>query len=359
MGGREAIRGFAIQTLICLLDSLTSQSDWTSVTLEPDSSNDKVDICWIFGNGQRLVQQVKSSKNQIGKADVVRWCNELEASGGGTRYELLLAGPVAAAVLEEEPFGEVSVPTPTSIDTLALTDQATTKLDRYLYTRGMGSVPLPLRESIVHELVGRMLKLSTQGTPMTREAFDGWLLRGVLASYPDAVNQRLETNSVLLWSVMELVCAPDLSRKAFDLVLPITVVNGGALTTVVESFVLRLASRVHEMRYLPAAVLSEAGTRSSDWRPRSSPFAEFAVSPQQSLEQKLLFVPLERPQYHTGQWAQGEYEVELYVKYQPLDSLVLAKKLQVVVGPEEFSVLTSQRNSFIRISDPDRIADLL
>lgn len=49
MGGREAIRGFAVQTLICLLDSLWANGQWTAVTLEPDSDNDKVDILWSCG----------------------------------------------------------------------------------------------------------------------------------------------------------------------------------------------------------------------------------------------------------------------------------------------------------------------
>ncbi|WP_217486127.1 hypothetical protein, partial [Burkholderia cenocepacia] len=111
MGGREAIRGFAVQTLICLLDSLWANGQWTAVTLEPDSDNDKVDILWEYADGSTLAQQVKSSKNQIGKGDVVAWCKELKDSNAASKYQLMLAGPIAAAVLDDGPFDEVEVPT--------------------------------------------------------------------------------------------------------------------------------------------------------------------------------------------------------------------------------------------------------
>ncbi|TES13360.1 hypothetical protein [Pseudomonas aeruginosa] len=102
MGGREAIRGFSIQTLICLLDSLQSvNSSWVTVTIEPDSFNDKADISWEFSDGTRRLQQVKSSKNQIGRADVDFWCKELKLSGRAESYQLMLAGPIAAAVLDD------------------------------------------------------------------------------------------------------------------------------------------------------------------------------------------------------------------------------------------------------------------
>ncbi|GLR60303.1 hypothetical protein [Rhizobium indigoferae] len=93
-----------MQTLICLLNALeTGTALWRVVTIEPDIAGDKVDILWANDNDS-LAQQVKSSKNQIGRAAVEAWCLELSQSGSANRYQLMLAGPIAAAVLEESPF---------------------------------------------------------------------------------------------------------------------------------------------------------------------------------------------------------------------------------------------------------------
>ncbi len=223
MGGREAIRGFAVQTLVCLFDSLSSKDEWTTVTLEPDSVNDKVDVYWEFADGSTCAQQVKSSINPIGKGQVTRWCSELKASGRAGKYQLILAGPIAKGVLASAPFDGVDVPTPTSVDTLTLLDQAITKVDRYLTSKSIDPVPLPLRESLIYELVARMTQAAIYGRKMSRAEFDGWVLSTITASYPEAVNQRLTANCAVLWSALEFASPPDASAKSFELILPITV----------------------------------------------------------------------------------------------------------------------------------------
>jgi hypothetical protein len=217
MGGREAIRGFAVQTIVCLFDSLSSEEEWTTVTLEPDSSNDKVDVYWEFADGSTCAQQVKSSINPIGKGHVKRWCSELKASGRYNKYQLILAGPIAAGALADAPFDGVEVPKPTSVDTLALVDQAITKVDRYLTSKSIAPVPLPLRESLIYELVARMTQAAIYGKTMSRAEFDGWVLSTITASYPEAVNQRLTSNCAVLWSALEFAAPPDASAKFFEL----------------------------------------------------------------------------------------------------------------------------------------------
>lgn len=353
MGGREAIRGFSVQTLICLLDSLNPNEDWAFVTLEPDSSNDKVDILWEDADGSLRAQQVKSSKNQIGKADVVTWCGELKQSHAAKKYQLILAGPVASTVLTEAPFDGVDVPTPVSVDVLALLDQAITKLDRYLDVLHIDSLPLPLRESIVYGLVARMLEASVNGAKMSRQEFEGWLLRGVLSSYPDAIRHRLSANCVVLWSLIEVAAPPTISSGGFELILPITVVNGGAFTAVVEVMFIRIWNERHEMRYASQFVIQgECPTSSGGWRDAAKPFTEFAVMAKSSKELSVAFLPITGSSYHSGTWQQGDYNAELFIKYASQQGLTSVKRVIVKVGADDFAVLNSRNTSFIRVSPP-------
>ncbi|MDA8120168.1 MAG: hypothetical protein M0Z85_09075 [Gammaproteobacteria bacterium] len=360
MGGREAIRGFAVQTLICLLDSFCADVQWAAVTLEPDSDNDKVDIYWEYDDGTTCAQQVKSSKNQIGKGHVDGWCKELKDSRAAYKYQLILAGPIAAAVLDDAPFHGVEVPTPTSMDTLALLEQAITKVDRYLTAKSIDPLPLPLRESLIYELVARMLQAAISGKRMPRQEFDGWLLSGITASYPHAVSQRLTSNCAVLWSVVEIAGPLQIVDRDFELTLPLTVVNGGASTAVVEMFLLRVWSTKREMRYRPESVVPERpGEGYSERRRLGQPFGDFAIAPQSAIQQSVLFVPVQRPGYESGEWPEGDYQIELFVKYAAQVALCSVKKATITIGKDEFSVLTSSQTRFISVSNLDKYLSLL
>nr|WP_315463246.1 hypothetical protein [uncultured Rhodoferax sp.] len=360
MGGREAIRGFAVQTLICMLDSLWTKKQWKAVTLEPDSANDKVDIYWEYADDSTCAQQVKSSKNQIGKGAVVTWCKELKASQSADSYELILAGPIAAAVLDDAPFDGVDVPTPTSMDTLALLDQAITKVDRYLTAKSIDPLPLPLRESLIYELVARMMQAAINGKRMLHEEFDGWLLRAITAAYPHAVSQRLTANCAVLWSVVEIAGPVIVSNRAFELVLPLTVVNGGASTAVVEMFLLRVSSGTREMRYRPEHIVPERSLEEyATRRQRGHPFGDFAIPPHTSIQTVILFVPVQQPGYDADEWPAGDYQVELFVKYATQVALYSVKKITITIGLDESSVLNSGQTRFISVSNLDKYLSLL
>jgi hypothetical protein len=75
MGGQEGNRGYLVQAIIALLRSLEGSS-WEAVTIEPDAASEKVDVRWITNNRTRAIQ-IKSSRNQIGKANAERWAAEL------------------------------------------------------------------------------------------------------------------------------------------------------------------------------------------------------------------------------------------------------------------------------------------
>ena len=69
MGGQEGNRGYLVQAIIALLESL-NDLEWTSVTVEPDHASQQVDVLWEHKTGRKATQ-VKSSGNQISKADAV------------------------------------------------------------------------------------------------------------------------------------------------------------------------------------------------------------------------------------------------------------------------------------------------
>lgn len=360
MGGREAIRGFSVQTLVCLLDSLQSvNSDWIAVTIEPDSDNDKVDILWEFPGDKRRAQQVKSSQNQIGRADVSSWCAELKASGKADSYQLILAGPIAAAVLLDAPFDGVEVPVPTSLDTLALIDQAITKIDRYLLGKRITPLSLPIRESLIYIISARLLEGSVYGKRLLREEFDGWILYWITIAYPEAIEQRLTANCNSLWNTIEFTSPTELSKRAFELVIPITIVNGGLTTAVVEWFVLRVSSQNYEMRYRPISILKEDSIDIKTRRSTARPFGEFAISPQSAAYNSLLFVPIDKSGYHIKEWPHGEYNIEMYVKYAGLNALQSLKKTTITISTTETAVLGTMNTRHMSISNIDSYLDML
>ncbi len=360
MGGREAIRGFSIQTLICLLDSLQSvNSSWVTVTIEPDSFNDKADISWEFSDGTRRLQQVKSSKNQIWRADVDFWCKELKLSGRAESYQLMLAGPIAAAVLDDAPFHGVDVPVPASLDTLALIDQAITRLDRYLIEKTIAPLPLSIRESLIYIVAARLLEGAVSGKKLHRNEFDGWLLHWITAAYPEAIEQRMSANCSVLWSSIEISSHIEISRRAFEVILPLTIVNGGVSTAVVEWFLLRVSSEGREMRYRPVLVMPEVGVGLLERRMMARPFGEFAVSPQAAVNTVLLFTPVDKNGYAVDEWPRGQHELELFIKYTTQPAPCLIKKVSILITMEETAVLGTTNTKHVSISTLESYLDII
>ncbi|MER8580403.1 hypothetical protein [Mesorhizobium sp. M0306] len=343
MGGREAVRGFAIQALVCLLDALEPGNDWTAVTVEPDSANDKVDILWELPEGRRLAQQVKSSKNIIGRGAVVTWCRELKQSQAADRYQLLLSGPLAQAALDDVPFDGVEVPPPSSIDTLALMDQAIAKLDRYLSDKTIAPTPIAIREAIVVTVSSKILDGSIRGDSLKRETFDGLLVNWILAAYPQAIEHRMVANCEVLWSTVTLAGPINMNERAFHLVLPLTVVNGGLSVVVVEWFRVKVDGVGRQMRYLPSVVLPEGSISQTVDRSAGIPFGEFAVLPGSARTANVLFVPLEGPGLATDMWPEQDVKLELFVKYGALPEFRSVRKVTLASTADHRAVLGTTR----------------
>jgi hypothetical protein len=69
MSGQAGMRGYLVQTIVCLLDAL-EELNWSTVTLEPNEASEKVDILWRYADGRTKAVQVKSSRKQIREGQV-------------------------------------------------------------------------------------------------------------------------------------------------------------------------------------------------------------------------------------------------------------------------------------------------
>lgn len=345
MSGQEAIRGFAVQTLICLLDVFqTGGPQWRSVTLEPDIPGDKVDIFWEYAD-YTLAQQVKSSKNQIGKAAAEAWCQELRASRSADRYELILAGPIASAVLDDAPFHGVAVPIPTSMDTLALIDQAVTRLDRYLLAEGFPEIPLPMRESMISLISARLLDGAIRGERFTRERVDGWLQEQILLAYPSAIKQRLAVNCDVLWNSVQLLAPQMLGQGAFDLAVPLTFVNSGLSVAIVEWALLKVTGQALRMLYQPKSIIPlNSGTLAD----LEVPFGEIAVNPGMANSVRLVLTPVRKDGFDVTAWTEGGYDLELWIKYASNPNPIKQREAKAALSIDNMAALSPGQSKHIR-----------
>jgi hypothetical protein len=200
-----------------------------------------------------------------------------------------------------------------------------------------------------------MLQSAIHGQPMGRDVFDGWLFTAITAAYPHAVSQRLSTNCAVLWSVVDFVGPALVADRAFEIVLPLTVINGGYSTAVVEFFLLCIWSPIREMRYRPGLVLPElSGETHAMRRRRGRPFGDFAIASHSSVQQYVLFVPVKLPGYKAGEWPTGEYEVELFVKYASQPSVCSVKRATITIRMDDFSVLENNETRFISVSNVEK-----
>jgi hypothetical protein len=173
MGGREGARGYLIQTLIALLESL-QDPNWTEVSIEPDNLHEKVDVVWHSKERTKVVQ-VKSSERQIAKADAHLWASELRASVKATIYSLILVGPCSDSVTKIASFDGVDIPIPRPLNLESLLAEAAHRLDQYLAAIGRPRYSPKQREIIVGTLATRLSEMSAESGTLSRNSFDSLL----------------------------------------------------------------------------------------------------------------------------------------------------------------------------------------
>lgn len=193
MGASGATRGYLMQAMVCLFESLQPGNDWISVTLEPrDDLSEKIDFLWHHPDNRRAVQ-VKSSQNVIDKGDVIKWSKELEGSKQAELYELILVGPYTQGVVDlKHRSGCVSIPEPHSIRFDALIDRCAHKLDIYLDSKGIRQVRPRFREVLILALTTQFEIYATTNHTLTRRDLEDLLQRWVVNTYPRAIEEVAE-----------------------------------------------------------------------------------------------------------------------------------------------------------------------
>jgi hypothetical protein len=169
VGGQDGNRGYLVQTIIALLESLGDDT-WECVRIEPDESSQKVDILWEGRAGKKAVQ-VKSSINQIGKADAERWASELRSGVTSDSYALVLVGPCAKTVVELGSYQGVSIPCPKSLDINGLLAEAAHALDKFLEEEGLDRRSATQREIMVNALTTHLSASASCARSLSRTGF--------------------------------------------------------------------------------------------------------------------------------------------------------------------------------------------
>lgn len=189
MGGNAGIRGYLIQTIICVLDALDSDNKWSKVTLEPLDESEKVDIRWVYPDKVKVCQ-VKSSQNIIRLSDAKKWSNELVTNSPNIEeYELIVVGHPEEKLLKSDTIDNVKISKIQSLDTDNLIDIASTKIDAYYEKHGRSKMSSKVREILVKSLTMHFGTNSIIGKEVTREDFDKQLLDWITA-----IERQIETN---------------------------------------------------------------------------------------------------------------------------------------------------------------------
>lgn len=169
MSGQDGNRGYLIQTVIALLESL-NRSDWDQLTIEPAHASDKIDISWYGASAIRACQ-VKSSINQINQPDAQKWAAELETQSTADELTLILVGPCSSSVARMGSQGKVAIPCPKSLDFKGMLGFAAHLLDRFLVHENINAQSPNHRELMVRALITELSIFASDGAPIKRRNF--------------------------------------------------------------------------------------------------------------------------------------------------------------------------------------------
>jgi hypothetical protein len=169
LSGQDGNRGYLVQTVIALLESL-DRSDWGQLTIEPTYGSDKIDILWSGASATRACQ-VKSSINQINQPAVKKWAAELEAQSTADELTLILVGPCSSSVARMGSHGKVAIPCPRSPNFEEMLGFTAHLLDRFLVREKIHAQSPSHRELMVYALVTKLSIFASDGSPIERHKF--------------------------------------------------------------------------------------------------------------------------------------------------------------------------------------------
>lgn len=185
-GGRYASRGFYLQALVCIFESVRTTS-WKNILVEP--SEEKVDIEITYLDGSVKVIQVKSTKNSFKPSnirDVIK--SLLNANKIATEYEVVLVGELSAnfqSIFDQSESINLDIQidgskkiviTQMSLDIDIIENNVKKTLNEYLHNLGL-EVNAEKLNMIHGNLIAGTLLASTNGTVLLKEQFNDRLRR--------------------------------------------------------------------------------------------------------------------------------------------------------------------------------------
>ena len=107
-GGAAATRGFLVQALVALLESLRLP-DWSVVSIEPELASEKVDILWQLLDDTERHSQVKNRSEGIELGAVKAWAKALKRESPRAFCVLHLCGPATRGVAKAKVIQDVTL----------------------------------------------------------------------------------------------------------------------------------------------------------------------------------------------------------------------------------------------------------
>jgi len=178
MGGRASLRGYLIQTIIAVLDSLEND-DWQSVCIEPEEEHEKVDIKWTFEDGSKSVYQVKSSQNPISLPAAKGWCSDLfQSTQDAKEYTLFLVGHLADNLYSQKQINGVEIKNK-ELNIESLNAEALILIEKFYSKRGKDKISIEIKDLLINNLLLEFEKSSIVGKELKKEDFDSQLLKWI------------------------------------------------------------------------------------------------------------------------------------------------------------------------------------
>lgn len=233
MGGREGSRGYLIQAIVAILDSLNG--DWSSVNIEPDTPNEKVDIIWRNENDEVTVaSQVKTSQSNFGKTAVLSWLDKLIHDQPDAKiFKLTLVGPASerhtkffrafkSADVKDFPHELKHLHTykeQTSIELMTLnldmmSGSMISKVLSFLNMKGINT-DYSTAELITEGLIVKFLVFSTHGDFISKQEFEGKLLGWIQGKFEDQLENGRNELKIQFYASTNLSFTTQLDGKFF------------------------------------------------------------------------------------------------------------------------------------------------
>lgn len=178
MGGQASLRGYLVQTIIAILESLDKDT-WESVCIEPNDEHEKVDIKWSCKDETKFVYQVKSSQNPFSFSEAKKWSQELKSSTTDAKsYTLFLVGRLSDNLYNKLHTFDVEIlHKDLNLDTLMA--EMFVLIEKFYSQRGKGKITFEVREILTNSLITEFFKGSIIGKVIDRNEFDTLLLKQI------------------------------------------------------------------------------------------------------------------------------------------------------------------------------------